>query len=646
MKTQLLKKTLLASCITVAATSQLQADITNRIIGGIESSAGNYSWIASLQTSDGQHFCGASLIAKQWVMTAAHCVEDQSTGTVVAANTMQVVVGDYNISKADAGEQKRQISQVIVHPQRNANAGDNHDIALLRLSSEVSNAAVTPISSELMKNISTGTALTVMGWGNLSTTGQQYPDKLNEVQVPLVSQAVCNNNYGGGITENMVCAGYTQGGKDSCQGDSGGPLLYQVDNQWHQVGIVSFGNGCAQAGSPGVYARVEKYGTWIADQLKGTGTSTGGTGGTDTGTGTGGTDTGTGTGETGTGGTDTGNGETGTGGTGTDTGMDGGIDTGDIDTSSNILNLPAFIDIFSYDGKAEAVIIPLENSSNSAINISGIRIEDTTFSVDDTACVMTLEPQQKCEITVRYLPSEGQDFTVADMIIDLVDGTNIAVTLLGENMLAWGEDTGEFSDFSDDDFGADFADNTEWDDLDWDDLDWDTELTDTEIMAWFSDNSAWQETESGFALDNSALYDESDKAILELKVAGAGVLSFEIEFENDVNDNSVTYFVDGKAVRTVKGAQRSYIQHSTQLSAGEHRITWAYSKKNAASGQFKLNNVQYKASPIVAEDTSAAIDTDDTASTTGNLFAAFQDDESTTGWSNDWRWDIKNVLRF
>jgi secreted trypsin-like serine protease len=77
MKTQILKRTLLATCIAVAATSSpSQAGSTSpqRIIGGIETSSGNYPWIVSVQSSDGSHFCGASLIDKQWVMTAAHCV--------------------------------------------------------------------------------------------------------------------------------------------------------------------------------------------------------------------------------------------------------------------------------------------------------------------------------------------------------------------------------------------------------------------------------------------------------------------------------------------------------------------------------------------------------------------------------------------
>ena len=652
MKTQILKKTLLASCITIAATSQIQASSTNRIIGGIESSAGNYSWITSLQSSDGQHFCGASLIAKQWVMTAAHCVEDESTGVVVAANTMQVVVGDYNTAKADVGEQKRKITQVIVHPNRNASAGNDHDIALLKLSSEVSNVAVTPISPELMKTIKTGTALTVMGWGNLSTTGQDFPDKLNEVQVPLVSNTECSNNYGSGITENMVCAGYAQGGKDSCQGDSGGPLLYQVDDQWHQVGIVSFGNGCAQAGSPGVYARVEKYGEWIASQIKVTGTGT--DGGTDTGTGTdGGTDTGTGT----DGGTDTG---TGTG-SGTDT-DDGFFGQGSHEAAL-MFNLPDVIDIFSYDGQAEILSLPLENMTNAAIHISGIRIEDNAFSLGTSSCNMTLDPQQQCEVSIRYTPSSDNAFVSTKMIIDLVDGSNVAVTLQGENLSVWGDDFD--SGFNNNDWGntenwdAEFADTENWDtefaddDMTWDDntetddIAWGDDLFEdlfkgkrlakSSTLKWYRDGSAWQKTATGFELDNSALYNTFDKSILEAKVSGAGELSFEFEFTNDVEQNSVTYYVDGKAVRTVKGSQNGQVKHSTQLSAGEHRLTWTYSKKSAASGQFKLQNIQFKANTD-SPSTPKPINTDNTSSDNATYDVSQNDAEK------QWNWSIRNFL--
>ncbi|KAM3597418.1 uncharacterized protein V6R79_004263 [Siganus canaliculatus] len=89
-----------------------------------------------------------------------------------------------------------------------------------------------------------------------------------EVEVPVVGNRQCNCNYGvGTITDNMICAGLQDGGRDSCQGDSGGPMVSKQNNRWVQSGVVSFGIGCAQANFPGVYARVSRYQAWILGQI-------------------------------------------------------------------------------------------------------------------------------------------------------------------------------------------------------------------------------------------------------------------------------------------------------------------------------------------------------------------------------------------
>jgi len=91
--------------------------------------------------------------------------------------------------------------------------------------------------------------------GTLSSGGSSLPTNLLQVDVPIVSRATCNSNYGSGaITTNMICAGLTQGGKDSCQGDSGGPIVDKSSRAL--IGLVSWGEGCAAAGKPGVYTRV------------------------------------------------------------------------------------------------------------------------------------------------------------------------------------------------------------------------------------------------------------------------------------------------------------------------------------------------------------------------------------------------------
>lgn len=86
-------------------------------------------------------------------------------------------------------------------------------------------------------------------------------DMVRAARVPTVNQAKCNQEYNGGITDRMICAGYDEGGKDTCQGDSGGPLVLESAKQL--IGVVSFGNGCAQPNHAGVYVRVSAVRPWI-----------------------------------------------------------------------------------------------------------------------------------------------------------------------------------------------------------------------------------------------------------------------------------------------------------------------------------------------------------------------------------------------
>ncbi|XP_061452071.1 trypsin-3-like [Rhineura floridana] len=103
----------------------------------------------------------------------------------------------------------------------------------------------------------------VSGWGNTLTSGVKYPDKLQCLNLPILSSSTCHASYPGRITSNMFCAGFLEGGKDSCQGDSGGPLV--CDGKL--TGVVSWGYGCAQKNLPGVYAPVCNYNAWIKEVL-------------------------------------------------------------------------------------------------------------------------------------------------------------------------------------------------------------------------------------------------------------------------------------------------------------------------------------------------------------------------------------------
>jgi secreted trypsin-like serine protease len=104
--------------------------------------------------------------------------------------------------------------------------------------------------------------------GIFSADGGQSSTTLLQVALPIVSQTQCRQVYRG-LTDNMLCAGYSQGGKDACQGDSGGPFMCYVKGRWQLTGIVSYGHGCAKPGVPGVYARVNRYLSWIQSMTGG-----------------------------------------------------------------------------------------------------------------------------------------------------------------------------------------------------------------------------------------------------------------------------------------------------------------------------------------------------------------------------------------
>lgn len=227
----------------------------NRIVGGQESLPRARPYQASLQ-SDGFHFCGGSIIDKKWILTAAHC--EVKPGTTV-------VLGAHDISnKSDACAERISVKKTFNHPGYSSSTNDN-DIALLELTS---NTVYPPIEMATSPISVAGVPVQVSGWGTL-TSGGSSPDKLMWVQVNTADQATCKKQYSGGITNNMMCAGVPEGGKDSCQGDSGGPLV----GGGKLVGVVSFGSGCALKDFPGVYARVSNYQKWIAETM-GTTTAT------------------------------------------------------------------------------------------------------------------------------------------------------------------------------------------------------------------------------------------------------------------------------------------------------------------------------------------------------------------------------------
>ena len=237
-----------------------------QIVGGEEADPGEWPWQAVV--FPGPFMCGGSLIHREWIITAAHCVHDKS-GNLMAPQNINVILGEHDLSIISGTEQNRSISQVIRHPDYDPQTADN-DIALLRLSTPadlVAGVSTIPLVTSPSDDIlmTAGSIAWVTGWG-ATEEGNPTTNVLREVDVLFIADKSCNLSYGGDITENMICAGYAAGGKDACQGDSGGPLVVQSSNGWKQAGIVSWGYGCARPDKYGVYTRLSRYTAWISQQ--------------------------------------------------------------------------------------------------------------------------------------------------------------------------------------------------------------------------------------------------------------------------------------------------------------------------------------------------------------------------------------------
>ncbi len=266
-----------AYIIAERSDAEPERSIYPAIVGGVISEPNEWPWqvfvlVHHAELSPTSYvFCGGSLIAQEWVLTAAHCMTKKNTSTLtfMQASDVRVRVGEHNIYLADDTEQVFSASQVLPHPNYNPYTSDN-DIVLLHLSHAAqlgATAAIIPLLTSPGDDplAAPNSAAMTTGWGATGTYDAPSPE-LREVDVPIVANPICDKIFANDITSNMICAGYGPNGpdKDSCYGDSGGPLVVSDGaGGWKLVGVTSFGpHDCATA--YGVYTRVSKYAEWIS----------------------------------------------------------------------------------------------------------------------------------------------------------------------------------------------------------------------------------------------------------------------------------------------------------------------------------------------------------------------------------------------
>ena len=242
------------------------------IVGGQGAMLGQWPWQAALvyygESGYTGQFCGGVLISKDWVLTAAHCIEikdEYNQGHPMLPGELQVLVGMVELSSST--NQRLDIAEIIPHP--NFFYSGEEDIALLRLAQPATLGQYTQaaplISSDRPDLTASGVSAIVSGWG-LTTERGLSSDLLQWAEMPIVDNQTCANAYQdeANITDNMLCAGGNF--IDSCEGDSGGPLVVaDYQSGYVLAGIVSFGPeaGCGTPDTYGVYTRVSSFRDWI-----------------------------------------------------------------------------------------------------------------------------------------------------------------------------------------------------------------------------------------------------------------------------------------------------------------------------------------------------------------------------------------------
>ncbi|NXL43963.1 OVCH2 protein, partial [Podilymbus podiceps] len=246
--------------------------IFSRIIGGEEAVPYSWPWQVSVQISD-EHICGGAVLAKEWVVTAAHCFNSKEP----YRDLWMVVTGLHDLTEQEY-KQKRSVKRYIIHPNFNKTTMDS-DIALLQLAEPLEfNHYVRPVCLPAKEEaVQPSRVCVVTGWG-AREEDREKGKKLHQLEVPILVHDTCQSyyiNFPRKVTQRMICAGFPlEEGKDSCTGDSGGPLVCSSEDNlgfYTLHGITSWGLGCGRKSYPGVYTNVGGFVDWIKQSVNSSG---------------------------------------------------------------------------------------------------------------------------------------------------------------------------------------------------------------------------------------------------------------------------------------------------------------------------------------------------------------------------------------